>query len=499
MQWFVALSRWPRFFLTLLLGVGIGAGQAPWSLVPVSLVALFLALWAFSTIEKAKQAAWFGWALGTGYFAAFMFWIVEPFLVEPEIYGWMAPFALVLMVGGLALFWALGFGAAAAVGRNRKIRLIALIFTLGLAELLRSYLFTGFPWGLLGYIWLDTPIAQLAAFVGPHGLGALALIVAALPMLFANRLMGGVVELLFVALIWGVGGLLLGQPTDPMPEAKTVRLIQPNATQQQKWDPAFAPVFYARQLGFTAAPSATPPDLVIWPEAAVTFWLGDEPDAQARIVEAAPDNAQVIIGARRYEGRRIFNSMVALGKDGQPTDIYDKTHLVPFGEYVPFGGFLARFGIYGLAAEDGAGFSAGDTRDLLDLGALGNVVPLICYESIFPNLSRFTDQRPDWILQITNDAWFGQLAGPQQHLAQARMRAIEQGLPFVRAANTGVSAVIDPKGRIIAQLGLGQAGFLDVKLPKAEKVTLYNRTGDFAALIVLLLGLASLLIARKRN
>ncbi|NOX73270.1 MAG: apolipoprotein N-acyltransferase [Alphaproteobacteria bacterium] len=499
MRWFVALSRWPRFLLTLLLGVGIGTGQAPWSLVPVSLVALFLAVWAFSAIEKPKQAAWFGWALGTGYFAAFMFWIVEPFLVEPEVYGWMAPFALVFMVAGLALFWALGFGVAAALGRNRRRRLLALIVTLGLAELLRSYVFTGFPWGLLGYIWLDTPIAQLAAFVGPHGLGALALGVVILPMVFSNRLLGGVVELVFVALLWGAGGLLLGQPAEPAQGAKIIRLIQPNASQQQKWEPEFAPIFYARQLGFTAAVSETRPDLVIWPEAAVTFWLGDEPDAQARIVEAAPENAQVIIGARRYAGRRIYNSMVLLGKDGQPTDIYDKTHLVPFGEYVPFGGFLSRFGIYGLAAEDGAGFSSGTDRKLLDLGALGKVVPLICYESIFPNLSRFTDQRPDWILQITNDAWFGQLAGPQQHLAQARMRAIEQGLPFVRAANTGVSAVIDPRGRIVAQIGLGKAGFLDVPLPKAEKVTLYNKTGDFAVLVLLLLGLGSVLIARIRN
>jgi apolipoprotein N-acyltransferase len=497
--WFARLSRWPRFLLTLLLGAGIGTGQVPWSLLPVSLAALFLAVWLFSSIENIKQAAWFGWALGMGYFAAFMFWIVEPFLVEPEIFGWMAPFALVFMVSGLALFWALGFGLAAALGRTRKRRLIALVFALGLAELMRSYVFTGFPWGLLGYIWLDTPVAQLASIIGPHGLGVLALGVVILPMMFPNKLVGSGAFLAGFAAIWGAGSLLLGQPGKLADDAKTVRLIQPNATQQQKWDPEFAPVFFARQLGFTAAKSDTPPDLVIWPEAAVTFWLGDEPEAQRLISEAAPAGAQVIIGARRYEGRRIFNSMVALGQDGQPSAIYDKTHLVPFGEYVPFGGFLSRFGIYGLAAEDGAGFSAGDERNLLDLGALGKVVPLICYESIFPNLSRFTAERPDWILQITNDAWFGQLAGPQQHLAQARMRAIEQGLPFIRAANTGVSAVIDTKGRIIAQLGLGEAGFLDVKLPKADTVTLYNKTGDFAALILLLFGFSSLLIARVRK
>ncbi|NOX41249.1 MAG: apolipoprotein N-acyltransferase [Alphaproteobacteria bacterium] len=275
-----------------------------------------------------------------------------------------------------------------------------------------------------------------------------------------------------------------------------LRLIQPNAEQEKKWDPRYSPVYFRRQLELSAEPAKTPRDLVIWPEAAVTLWLGQAPKIQKLITEAAGPNAQAIIGIRRFEGARIYNSMAVLGQDGRAREVYDKTHLVPFGEYVPFGSFLSKFGIYGLAAEDGAGFSAGKNtgknRRLLDLGKLGQVLPLICYESIFPNMVHTDGPRPDWILQITNDAWFGKIAGPQQHLAQARVRAVEQGLPFIRVANTGISAVIDPNGRILAQLSMGVAGKLDADLPGHFAPTFYSRTGDWL-MFALLLGAAGLL------
>jgi apolipoprotein N-acyltransferase len=291
-------------------------------------------------------------------------------------------------------------------------------------------------------------------------------------------------------------------PKIPPKKPIALRLVQPNAEQDKKWDPRYSSVYFRRQLELSARPAKTPRDLVIWPEAAVTLWLDEAPKIQKLITEAAGANAQAIVGIRRFEGARIYNSMALLGPDGRAREVYDKTHLVPFGEYVPFASILSKFGIYGLAAEDGAGFSAGAGRELLDLGTLGQVLPLICYESIFPDMARHQGQRPDWILQITNDAWFGRLAGPQQHLAQARVRAIEQGLPFIRVANTGISAVIDPNGRILARLPMGVAGKLDADLPGHLPPTFYGRTGDWLMLAALVIGagvLGGVLRVRRRK
>lgn len=491
---FAHLKKRFQFLIAALLGGGIGLGQAPWSQPLLAFVALFLAVLVFSHLQMWRQAALYGWAVGIGYFGATLFWIVEPFLVDAQLHGWMAPFALALMVGGMALFWALGFAMANKFGRTKTTRLIALIASLGLAELLRSYALTGFPWGLLGYMWLDTPFAQLAGFVGPHGLGAMALLITAALAIRPWIGVGLAVVLLVLSL-----AITPGEGIEQA-EAKEVRLrlIQPNAPQDQKWDLRYVEKFYLRQLEFTAAKPDAPLDLIIWPEASVTFWLDDNLEAQQRI-SAAANGAIVVIGARRYQGRQFYNSLAVLDKTGLSSQVYDKRHLVPFGEYVPFGGLLSRIGIHGLASSEGGGFSSGTDAALLDFGRLGRALPLICYEASFPHLSRSSGVRPDWLLQLTNDAWFGSFAGPQQHLAQARMRAIEQGLPLVRVANTGVSAVIDANGKIVAQIGLGVAGYLDAVLPAANPVTFYSRTGDWAIFVLLLGMLMSALTPRLRK
>ncbi len=496
---FAGLPRLGKMLVGIALGVGVGAGQVPWSLPWLSLIALFLAVAAFSTFEKGRPAAWFGGAVGVGYYASTMFWIVEPFLIDVARHGWMAPFALVFLVTGMALFWAFGFGLAARLGRTRPQRVLGLLVTLGLAELARAYVLTGFPWGLLGYIWLDTPIGQLAAFIGPHGLGALALGLVALPLALPNRFLGLWLSGVLLAVSFGVGLAYQATPEIPRATPVRIRLIQPNALQHQKWDPAFAADFFRRQVALTSAPATVPLDLVIWPEASVAFWLDTEPELQKLITASAPANAKTIIGARRFKGQRFYNSMAVLGPLGLSEQVYDKAHLVPMGEYVPFGSVLSRFGIYGLAAEEGGGFSAGAAPRLLDLGKAGKILPLICYEAIFPHLANHRAERPDWLLQITNDAWYGQLAGPQQHLAQARMRAIEQGLALVRVANTGVSAVIGPHGEIRAHLPLGVADFLDADLPGGLPRTIYGRTGDWAVFILLLLGLLGVLTMRRQK
>jgi len=488
-----------RITAGVFLGLTTAAGQSPWSLPVISLLALFLILSVYIKIEDTKRAAWFGWFVGFGFFATTMFWIVEPFLVEPERHGWMAPFALVFMAGGLALFWALGFGLAARISQGRTRRLVALLVCFGLAEMTRSYALTGFPWGLLGYIWVETPLIQLTAFIGLHGLGFLTLGIVSLPVMFSKRWVGFGLSGLVLASAWGIGWSRLALEDIPRLETVNLRLIQPNASQREKWDPRFIPMFFQSQLELSASVSGVSPDLVIWPEASIAPWLDSEPETQKQIAQAVGPNARAILGLRRIEGSRYYNSLAVLDDQGVATDIYDKTHLVPFGEYIPFGDLFSKFGIYGLASSEGGGFTSGKKAQLIDLGRAGKVLPLICYEAIFPQMSRFTSDRPDWILQLTNDAWYGDLAGPQQHLAQARVRAVEQGLPLVRVANTGVSAVIDSRGRIIDHLPLGRMGFLDAEVPGVLPQTFYSKTGDLGVLLFLLAGLSALAVAGRRK
>ncbi len=500
MEWGAAFGRFAGLtsrrqrVVCFALGALTATGHSPLSLWPISLVALSFLIGLSRLPRTNRESGWFGWFAGTGYFAATLFWIVEPFLVDIGRHGWMAPFALLFMAGGLALFWAVGFWLAARLGRGQSSQTVALIVTLGLAELARSYVLTGFPWGLLAYVWVETPVIQLVAYIGPHGLGALTVLICALPWLVQNRIAGGALPLALIAALWGVGLYRLSVPETPPDTPVNLRLIQPNAPQAQKWDPDYSQMFFQRQLDLSALDSDPAPDLVIWPEAAVTFWLENEPLWQKQMASVVSPDTNVIFGARRFDETGFYNSLAVLDHSGAPIAVYDKHHLVPFGEYFPFGGLLSRFGIHGLASEEGGGYTAGKGADLLDLGPHGNVLPLICYEAIFPHLARRSGPRPDWILQLTNDAWYGRIAGPQQHLAQARVRAIEQGLPLVRIANTGISAVIDAKGRLSAHLPLETTGKLDAKLPGTLAQTFYGNTGDWLAFALLVLGLAFILI-----
>lgn len=492
--------------LAALTGAVIGTGQAPLSWWWLALPALIWALWQISTAKAVRAAMWRGWLTGAGYFAATLFWIVEPFLIDAARYGWMAPFALVFMALGMALFWAFAAGLAALIGgASRRRRILALALTLALADLARGYVLTGFPWALIGHIWIGTPVMQLAAFGGPVGLTLIATLLAAIPLLLPVRPLraGGVlVSLMLLGFAMWVGLWRLDQPAVPRASAINVRLLQPNASQRLKWNRDLVTTFFDRQLAMTAAaPTATAttrPDLVIWPETAVPYLLEHAGPALKMITEAS-GGTPVAVGIQRREGDLAYNSLAVLNGEGAVTAVYDKHHLVPFGEYLPFGNFLARFGLHGFAAQEGAGYSAGPGPQVLDLGPLGRVLPLICYEAVFPQDLRTPGQRADWILQITNDGWFGDISGPYQHLAQARLRAVEQGLPLLRSANTGITAVIDAHGRVLQSLPLNTAGTIDAEVPGALPPTLYSRKGDRPILMLLLILCAGLLPLRLRD
>ncbi len=483
--WPVFAQVWPPF----LFGICAALGQAPVGAWFVSLPALAALIYWVARATGPAPAIWAAWFGGAGYFACALNWIIEPFLIDAAAYGWMAPFAVMLLAFGLALFWA----GAVAVSRLATHRALGFALALTAAELARGYVLTGFPWALIGHIWIDTPVAQLAAVIGPSGLTGLTLLAAAL--IQQRRVLPGLATVAILAAPMVYGLWVLAQPLPPAPGI-TLRLIQPNAEQHLKWDPAAADAFFNRLLAYTAVKPA--PDLVIWPETALPYSLARNPELIA-VIAAAGNGAPILLGHQRLIDTRGFNSLSLISPAGTLGPTYDKHHLVPFGEYIPFGDLAYQwFGLTAFAAQQGNGYSAGSGPQLMELGArLGRVLPLICYEAVFPQDLRGTP-RPDWILQVTNDAWFGTLSGPFQHLAQARLRAIEQGLPLVRVANTGVTGVYDARGREVAALEFGIASYLDAAMPGPLPQTPYARYGEIPVLVLLGGAFALLFRARRR-
>ncbi|UWQ82966.1 apolipoprotein N-acyltransferase [Leisingera caerulea] len=464
------------------LAVGGGAllslSLAPWHLLFGLPVALAAAGWLILQAAPARTAALAGWLFGLGYFAFGLSWIIEPFQIDPERHAWMAPFALVFLAAGLALFWGVAFGLTARFSRGAwRVPVLAAVWTL--AEFARAYLLTGFPWAAFGQFWIDTPAANLLPWIGPQGLGLLTL-AAFLPLALIrqNPLAAAAPLALCAAAVFAVPA-----PPQAADTGKTVRIVQPNAPQDLKWHPDHRWEFVRRSVAFSAGEPR--PDLIVWPETAVPQLLNYAEDT-LRVISESAGGVPVLLGIQREEAGAYYNSAVLLDADGMATATYDKAHLVPFGEYVPFGDLMARFGIYGFASQAGAGYAAGPGAEVMDL-PVGSALPLICYEAVFPQDVNAARTRPQMLVQITNDAWFGTRSGPYQHLVQARMRALEQGLPMIRAANTGVSAMIAPDGSMLDSLPLGDAGYIDASLPAALPPTLYSRTGDWPVLLLCLL------------
>jgi apolipoprotein N-acyltransferase len=489
-------AAWPWRLLTLA-GVGAlaGFGQVPFAFPVATLLGLVLAVLHF---DRGGAGFGAGFALGLGYFGLTLHWIVEPFLIDPARTGWMAPFALVLTAAGFALFW----GAAFGIARRLRLGLLGLAVLWTGVEVLRSLVLTGFPWALVGHVWTETGLVQLASVVGVHGLTLLTLLAAAG---IANpRLRPSLRGAIVAALAGGLFVLDPGPVAAPDPGAPVIRVVQPNIPQQEKWDPVHVPEHLQRILSLSGPPpdgaagEARSPALVVWPETALADlldWAGPTLEAGVRAAGGAP----LATGIARMDAEgRYFNSLAVTNGLGRVVATYDKSHLVPFGEYMPLRETLAAWGLRGIAEFQGAGFSPGAGAALIDIPGLGLARPLICYEGIFAE-EIGAGGRPRLLLMVTNDAWFGAFAGPQQHLALGRLRAIEQGLPMVRSANTGISAVIDGKGRVLDSLPLNEAGAMDVPLPPALPPTLYSRAGDAPVLLLLALLGAWALRQRRRN
>jgi apolipoprotein N-acyltransferase len=453
------------------------------------------------------------WLFGAGHFLVGVHWIAEPFLVNAARHGWLIPFALAGMAGGLALFPALTGLITALLSRRFALAGVARALTFAalwvLLEWVRSWLFTGFPWNLIGYIWVGTPaVMQAAAYAGIFGISLLTVVAAAMPAVLGSASGRGVGSLVAVliftvalpAAIWTGGTMRLGNApvydrgdTNAMVPGVRLRLVQANIPQRQKWQPQLRAGHLQRHIALSRQITSDPPTHVIWPETAAPFFLVNDDVARAAVATAAPRDGVLITGAPRRSSDngdgRFWNAAHGITGDGQIVASYDKAHLVPFGEYVPLRGVLP---LDKLVPGQGD-FTAGAGRQTIAFPGLPPVSPLICYEAIFPGAAARPDDRPGWLLNLTNDAWFGTFAGPQQHFAIASIRAVEEGLPLVRAANTGISAVVDPYGRPVAMLGLGVEGVIDSGLPRAlENSPPYARWGNaipagLLAIVVLLI------------
>jgi apolipoprotein N-acyltransferase len=454
-------------------------------------------------------AALTGFWFGFGYFFTGLYWIAEAFLVEPWRHGWLIPFVMALLPGGMALFFAAAASLAMLLWRPGAARILALAVAFGLAEFARGHVLTGLPWNLVGYgLAANLPTMQLAALFGVYALSLIAVLLFASP--FAIWAPAGSVlarrngtALFTLILMLGLGlGAMWGErrlaAAEPGATGIRLRIVQANVDQAVKWRAENSAEIFDDYLELTkTAGGAAGLDgiaLVIWPETAVPFLLADSAEALRAIGDVLPQGTSLLAGSVRLadgrdaQGRavsqRVYNSLLVIGDGGRVLGGYDKIHLVPFGEYLPFQDLMERLGVMAFTGLRG-GFSAGAGPRLLTIAGVPPAIPLICYEIIFPGEITDEGERPGWLLNVTNDAWFGTSAGPHQHFHQAELRAIEQGLPVVRAANTGISAIIDPYGRVIAELGLGQEGVVDGLLPRALPPTPFARWGPRIELLTL--------------
>lgn len=468
--------------------------------------------------RRALAAAAVGWWFGFGYFVAGLFWVGEAFLVEAEVFAVLLPVAVTLLPAGMALYYAAASAIAACFWRAGPSRVLVLALTLSAMEWLRGHAFTGFPWNVLGYaLTYPLPLMQSAALVGVHGLTLVAVLVFALPpVLWSDaacgpagrrmRAMALAAALAPLAAMAAFGYVRLALALAETVPGVKVRIVQPSVPQREKWRPENQQRFFLDHLDLSTTNPTGHHDAagithIIWPEAATPFLVLDHAGARAAIGNMLPPGAFLITGALRVEPappgssrpRRIFNSLLVLGAGGSLTGLYDKVHLVPFGEYLPMQSFLESIGLEQLTRIRG-GFDIGPKpRPLLGVPGLPAAAPLICYEAIFPGAAVQGTQRPGLLLNVTNDGWFGNTTGPHQHLHQARIRAVEEGLPLLRAANNGISAAIDGYGRVLARLDLDVRGTIDAELPAALPPTPYTRLGDlgFLALWLAVAGLAA--------
>ncbi len=519
-----ALQGWRRYGLAVVLGAVLALALAPffiWPLLPVCFIGLLLLTRDIEPgFSRAGRRYFFTlFAFAYGYFVAGLYWIGIAFLVDAERFAALIPLPTLGLPLVLAAFPALGAWLLPAcllhpwlgrfgIGAQQPARSLLLVIGFSLGEYLRGLLFTGFPWNLVAYAFADWPaMMQIAAGIGSHGMGLLMLLLClplALPLMQPQRY-GWRLALLSPALfavLLGAGHLRMQRAEIEMMPDIRLRIVQPSVEQTLKWRDDLRQQHLNKLAELTRQPPQGPaaraytpqaytPQAythVIWPETAIPYLLDELPDLLRALGTLLPPGGQLLTGAPRrefHDGQLVlFNSLFVVNQQGGLDGRYDKIHLVPFGEYLPFRSLLARIGLDKLAVGS-VDFSPGkDVEPMILPGDLPLIRVLICYEAIFPSAINIGSDAPGMLLNITNDAWFGRSSGPYQHFAASRMRAVEQGVPLIRAANNGISAIVDPLGRVIASLGMDAVGVVDGPLPAPlMQRTTYSRSGDWLFVI----------------
>ena len=502
------LTGWRRFLLAIGAGAVSALGFAPVGFSPALLLgfaALVLLLdGAKQSPHPVRKAAASGWAFAFGQYLIGWHWIGYAFMVDPSAHLWQMPFAILILTAGLALYAGITCALSVCLWRDGPSRLLVFAIFYAAGEWVRGHALTGFPWNLQAYGWgASWAVMQSASLFGAYSLSFLTILLGASLAEFCaarRRIAAPALMLALFAGLWVYGALRLAAgPIGTVPHVM-MRLVQPDVPQNEKYVRRYVTRNWQRLLDLSRAPGKV--THIVWPEAAPPFLLDRSAVALGEIAELTQGGRSLITGSARAARDRdtvsFYNSLYIFGPGGRPEAIYDKFHLVPFGEYVPFADLLGRIGISKLTEGQG-GFSSGDGPRIYHVTGAPDVTPLICYEIIFPGAVT-ARQRPGWLVNVTDDSWFGPWAGPLQHLLIARVRAIEEGLPVARAANTGISAMIDPLGRMTASLDLGRMGVVDAALPAALAPTPYARFGDM--LFAVLLGAAALgafILARKES
>jgi apolipoprotein N-acyltransferase len=523
-SWVMQLSGWRRVGVALAAGGLSALAFAPIFLTPILFLTLPIFVWLIDASPNWRRAASAGWLFGFGYFFFNLFWIGEAFLVEAEKFAWLLPFAVTLLPAGMALFWAATGAVARLFWPEGLARLFVFAIALAVFEWLRGHLLTGFPWDLLGYaLTYPLPLMQSATLFGAYGLTAISALIFPAPMVMladhrqrptlTSLVRAFAIAAVPIAALYAYGTWRLSAPETFVPNVK-LRIVQPSVPQREKWMAAYQRQIFDAHIALSMADPTGKLDSLsgvthlIWPEAAMPFFPLETPEALDVLGRMLPAGTTLITGAIRHDppvgtDRRLLpttktlNSILVLNEKAKVEDIYDKIKLVPFGEYVPMESVLSLIGIEKITHGRGAFAEGVSPRPLMKIPGLPPALGLVCYEALFPGEIIQGSERPGVLINVTNDGWFGQTTGPYQHFQQARVRAVEEGLPLIRAANNGVSAVVDPYGRVLQALGLDVRGVIDSGLPKALAPTVYARAGDWMLALVLAAFLAAAVALNK--
>lgn len=481
-RWLNAAPVWRFPLVAFLAGFLVSRGFSPVNFFPAVFIAFPLMVFLIDQVKSGRQAFATGWWTGFGLLSVGLTWIGHSFTQQDNVPVVLAPFAIFALAGLLAVYVGFAFWVCWRLWVKNAWRIFLFAAVWLLFEYARGYLFTGFPWHLVGSIWADwLPVAQIARVTSIYGLSGLTVLAAAAPaVLFLKHKGISAILLGMVPLVVLVAGALWGQARISGAQTEfdlgvSLKLVQANVRQREKWISHLIDDHFDKHMSLSRGDSedgkAQGTKLLIWPETAVQREDFDREGSllRWRMSRLLEFGSYALTGAPRYvrtdDGVKFYNSMVAFNSRGQLYARYDKNHLVPFGEYLPFESVLNALGLSQLTG--GSAFTAGTEAQTINLPGVPSFSPMICYEIIFPGRVPVGEERPYWLLNITNDGWFGLTNGPYQHLGLARFRAIEEGLPIVRSASTGISAVIDPYGRTVSSLPLDRADVLESPLPKA--------------------------------